>query len=161
MTTATSWNITRCERHRDWNRYLGAVCPDPCDDCTSRPVFELDVPMVVQLKTGLRPLSHNDRFHWRAKAKKIRTIRQQVALHARNARIPAAQHITVTLHYQPSGRSVTDAPNLTATSKPAIDGLVDAGIVPDDTDPHVTERMPVIHPGKGDRRLWIEVEIQP
>ncbi|WP_052373123.1 hypothetical protein [Amycolatopsis taiwanensis] len=62
------------------------------------------------------------------------------------------------LHYAPGGRrSVTDAPNLTATSKPAIDGLVDAGIVPNDTDQHVTEHMPVIHPGPGTRRLWLEV----
>lgn len=52
-----------------------------------------------------------------------------------------------------------DAPNLTATSKPAIDGLVDAGIVPNDTDEHVTEAMPVIHPGSGKRRLWLTVEV--
>lgn len=122
-------------------------------------VYTLDVPMVVRLKTGMRPLTHNDRMHWRRRADAVKTIRGQVAAHARNPRIPAAEHITVQLHYAPGDRrSVTDAPNLTATSKPAIDGLVDAGIVPDDTDKHVTELMPVIHPGPGERRLWLEIQ---
>jgi crossover junction endodeoxyribonuclease RusA len=122
--------------------------------------FELDVPMVVQLRTARRPLTHNDRLGWRARAPKVRTIRQQVRAHARNAKIPPCDHITVTLHYAPGDKaSVTDAPNLTATSKPAIDGLVDAGIVPDDTDRHVREVTPIIHKGPGPRRLWLEVEL--
>lgn len=126
---------------------------------TSATTYRLDVPMVVRTKTAWRPLTHNDRIHWRPRAELVKRIRQSTQLWARHYKIPAAQHITVQLHYQPGSRSVTDAPNLTATSKPAIDGLVDAGIVPDDKDQHVTELMPVIHPDKGERRLWIEVEI--
>ncbi len=134
--------------------------PAPATTAGARvPRYEVQVPMVVQLKTGLRPLTHNDRMHWRPKANAVKTIRDQVAAHARLARIPRAEHITVQLHYRPGSRSVTDAPNLTATSKPAIDGLVDAGLVPDDKDRHVTELMPVIHPGRGERRLWLEVQI--
>lgn len=123
-------------------------------------VFELDVPMVVELKTGCRPLTHNDRFHWRKRADLVREIRLSAGFTAKAMRIPKARHVTVQLNYRPAGRSVTDAPNLTATSKPAIDGLVDAGVVPDDTDKHVTEVMPVIHTGPGPgRRLWLVVEV--
>jgi crossover junction endodeoxyribonuclease RusA len=66
----------------------------------------------------------------------------------------------VTLHYQPGdNRRMRDPMNLTASSKPAIDGLVDAGLVPDDTDVYVHENTPVIHYGPGDRRLWLTVEV--
>ena len=45
-----------------------------------------------------------------------------------------------------------------------MDGLVDAGVVPDDTALWVTERMPIIrHPGPTDftRRLVLVVEATP
>jgi crossover junction endodeoxyribonuclease RusA len=124
-------------------------------------VIEIDLPMVIPLKSGsFRPLTHNDRLHFRARARLVKDIRHAAALWARSKKIPPADSITVQLHYAPgSVRSVTDAPNLTATSKPAIDGLVDAGIVPDDKDDHVTEVMPVIHRGPGPRRLWLTIEL--
>jgi hypothetical protein len=43
------------------------------------PVYTLDVPMTVRLKTGLRPLTHNDRMHWRRRADAVKTISAQVA----------------------------------------------------------------------------------
>lgn len=133
--------------------------PAPVTTAGAR-VYTLNVPMVVRLKTGWRPLTHNDRGHPVARSRLVKQIRRAVGWAAKVARIPAAEHITVQLHYAPGDRrSVTDAPNLTATSKPAIDGLVDAGVVPDDTDAHVTEHMPLIHPSPGERRLWLEVQI--
>jgi crossover junction endodeoxyribonuclease RusA len=137
-------------------------CGRTSADPRPRKKFELDVPMVVQLKTDTRPLTHNDRMHWRKRAPKVKTIRQVTAANATAAHIPLCQHITVTLHYAPGDKaSVTDSPNLTATSKPAIDGLVDARVVPNDTDRYVTEVMPVIHLGPGTRRLWLEIEVTP
>lgn len=117
--------------------------------------------MVVQLRTSVRPLTHNDRFHFRKRARLVAKIREDVGWAAKTAKIPPATRITVQLNYRPGdGRpSVTDAPNLTATSKPAIDGLQDAGVVPSDTDEHVTEVMPVIHRGPGTRRCWLVVEV--
>lgn len=124
-------------------------------------VYTVDVPMAIRLKSGrLRPMTHNDRLHWRAHATKVRKIRQAVHLRAREQNIPAAAHLTVTLHYRTGGRSVTDPPNLTATSKPAIDGLIDAGLVPDDTPNHVTEHMPVIHNDPSERQAWLEIAIE-
>lgn len=106
------------------------------------------------------PLSHNDRHHWRVKADKTRQVRRAAKLLAWQAGIGGPhEHITVQLHYAPGDNRRRDAPNLTATSKPAIDGLVDAGVVPDDHDTHVTEHMPVIHKGPGAPSVWLEVEI--
>lgn len=117
--------------------------------------FELDVPML----RNKPPLTANQRLHWREKAKRTVLVRGSINLLARNAKIGPATRLTVQLHYAPGDNRRRDSPNLCATSKPAIDGLIDAGCVPDDTDAYVTELMPVIHPGPGIRRLWIEIEV--
>jgi crossover junction endodeoxyribonuclease RusA len=108
-------------------------------------------------KLDRRPLTSNDMMHWRRKAGYVKEIRKQVAWRAKALAIPAQMHIQVGLHYAPGNNLRRDAPNLVATSKPAVDALVDAGLVPDDTDRWVTEVMPVLHPGKRERRLWLVV----
>lgn len=120
-------------------------------------VYEVEIP----LHLNRPPLNHNYRLHWREKAKRTVVVRSLVYLNARHRKLPkGVEHITVQLHYAPGDRRTRrDGPNLTATSKPAIDGLVDAGIVPDDTAEFVTELMPVIHPGPGVRRMWLTVEV--
>ncbi len=120
------------------------------------PVFEVDVPM----HAGKPPLTHNLRLHHMEKAQRVAAVRNGVAWRARAAGIPqGCKHITVQLHYATGDNRRRDAPNLTATSKPGIDGLTDAGIVADDHDGYVTEIMPRIHTGPGKRRLWLTVEI--
>lgn len=117
--------------------------------------FEIDIPMV-----GNRPpLNANQRLHWRQRAQRVALIRDAVTLLARNAHIPTGRHLVVQLHFQPGDNRRRDASNLVPTQKPAVDGLVRAGIVPDDTAEWVTEHMPKLHPGKGQRRLWLTVEI--
>jgi crossover junction endodeoxyribonuclease RusA len=108
-----------------------------------------------------RPWTANDRVHWRTRALYTRTIRESVAWVAKSLHIGPQAHITVGLHYQPGDSRRRDAPNLTTSQKPSVDGLRDAGIVPDDTAEFVTELMPVIHPGKNRRALWLEIEATP
>ena len=105
------------------------------------------------------PLSLNDRMHWGERSRIVKQLRHDTALLARSQRIPECQHITVTLHYIPKQNRRIDADNRVATSKPCVDGLVDAGIVPDDNPRFVNHRMPVIHPADKNARtrLWIEV----
>lgn len=128
--------------------------------------WEIDVPLVVRARNGdWRPFTANDRPHWRKRADWTAEIRRDVYLSARALRIPPQQHIIVGLHYAPGDNRRRDAPNLTTTQKPAVDGLVDAGIVPDDTAAYVTELMPVIVPGtrapSWPRRLWLVVQARP
>jgi crossover junction endodeoxyribonuclease RusA len=117
--------------------------------------FDIEIPLLA----GKPPLSQNDRLHWTLKHERTSMVRNAAAWAAKGQKIPAAARITAQLHYATGDNRRRDAPNLTATSKPAIDGLVDAGVVPDDSDRYVTEVMPVIHNGPGDRRLWLTVEI--
>jgi crossover junction endodeoxyribonuclease RusA len=122
-------------------------------------VYELDVPLVVFTGRGVAraPLSLNDRTGWRARAKHVRQIREAIAWQAK--KIGPCGHITAQLHYAPGDQRRRDASNLMASQKPAVDGLVDAGVVSDDTAEYVTELMPVIHPGPGPRRLWLTVTV--
>lgn len=117
-------------------------------------VFELKVSLIDEKP----PLSANQRLHWRKKADITASIRREVAWWAKAARIGPQDHIVVQLHYAPQDKRRRDAANLTATQKPSVDGLVDAGVVPDDTARWVTELMPVIHePNGGAKRMWLRV----
>lgn len=109
--------------------------------------------------TLTRPLSLNDRQHWAAKARRSRRVRDAVALHARSLRIPELEHVHVRLVYEPATNRRRDPDNLWATAKPAVDGLVDAGVVPDDTAQFVTRWDPLITPKRVEPgcRVWLDV----
>ena len=107
------------------------------------------------------PLNMNDRQHWRARAAKTKAIRSEVHIRAKASTIPLGlSHITAEFHYRPRDNRRRDADNLTATAKACFDGLVDAGVVPDDVPAHMTKLMPVIHPAiPGERAAcWLRVE---
>lgn len=131
---------------------------------TTAPItYELDVPLVAP-RRGARPappLSGNGRLHPKARARMTRTVRQAVREQAETLGIPPACFVTVTLHYVPGDRRRRDTDNLVATLKPAADGLVDAGVIPDDTPTWCHKHMPVIHPGPGPRRLWLVADVWP
>lgn len=108
-----------------------------------------------------KPLSLNDRMnHW-AKAKAVKEWREAAHWLARSARIPACRVVRVELHYVPRDDRRRDPDNLVAAFKPLVDGLVDAGVVPDDTDEFVRREWPAIHPkGKpraNGNRFWLVV----
>lgn len=96
------------------------------------------------------PLSLNDRGQTpgarRAKSAKAAMIRGDVHTLAKAAGIPALDAIHVRLHYRPATAHRRDADNLVATLKPAIDGLRDAGVIPDDDPSHLDWSAPRIHP---------------
>lgn len=92
--------------------------------------------------------SLNDRDHWAVKAKKVKEWRDAAHVLARAARIPRCGRIRVELHYVPATAQRRDPDNLVAAYKPLVDGLVDAGVVPDDTEAFVERVFPIIHPAQ-------------
>lgn len=132
-------------------------------------VYEIDVPM-VQEKGGLKlvpPLTANQRLHRMVEAKRVKLIREGVAVGARALKIPAAQHLVVQLHYRPGDNRKRDEDNLWPTQKAACDALARGprktwsglDLVPDDTAAYMTKMAPTIHLGPGKRRLWLTVEV--
>lgn len=91
-----------------------------------------------------RPLSLNSREHWRVKAKRVSEVRQATALLTRSAHVPPLKHISVEMHYQPRDKRRRDPLNLVATLKAVEDGIVDAGVIPDDNPNYLTPVMPII-----------------
>lgn len=105
------------------------------------------------------PLTLNGRQHWARKKDLIRDIRWSVHQLARAAKIPPCHRVHVTLHYVPRATRRRDADNLVATLKPCLDGLVDAGLVADDTPEYVTWTPPVIDPADpNDPHLYLLIE---
>lgn len=96
-------------------------------------------------------LSMNDRGHWRRRHQLTRVWRHTAKLGAVSARnadrwqcpLPPAV-VAVGLPVRDSRRR--DPANYSATVKPIVDGLVDAGLRPDDTPEWVTTVEPILVP---------------
>lgn len=112
---------------------------------------------VIQFAWERPPLNANQRLHWAAKASKTRMIRDASRIAARTI-LPTASHLTVQLVWVVTDRRRRDSDNIYPTFKAMCDGLVDAGIVPDDTPEWMTKLAPIIrHEPGGTARLELEV----
>ncbi|QSR25546.1 hypothetical protein CFH99_07910 [Nocardioides aromaticivorans] len=82
-------------------------------------------------------LSANDRMHWAPKAKRTKALRElgyDTAMANPVGTFDVA-HIAAFIGYPRNGRA--DPANAAPTVKALIDGLVDAGVFPDDDSTHV------------------------
>ena len=100
--------------------------------------------LYVRLPYTTPPLSLNDRMHWRAKAKIVRDVRDYVSTTLQAMEPGRADYVWIRLHYVPRDGRRRDSDNLVATLKACKDGVVDAGIVPDDTPDWITWHPPII-----------------
>lgn len=89
------------------------------------------------LLPSLTPVTLNDRLHRQQHAARMRDWRVAAGWCARADRVPALDRIYVELHATPPTRRRRDADNLAPCVKACIDGLRDAGVIPDDTPDHV------------------------
>jgi len=72
------------------------------------------------------------------------------------------QHLTVGLVWFVNTRAARDEDNTVATLKPVCDGLVDAGLVPDDTPQWMT-KLParIIYRPKSEGLASVEIHVAP
>ena len=104
------------------------------------------------------PLNANQRLHWANKARMTRKVRETTALLARAEKIPPCSRIKVRLLWCVTDKRRRDPSNVVPTQKPMVDGLVDAGIVPDDTPEWVIENMPHVQlVEKGKQGVFLQV----
>ena len=105
------------------------------------------------------PLSLNARQHWAARARETRRVRSDVRLLVRAAKVPELGRVRVQLEYTPRDARRRDTDNLVATLKAVCDGVVDAGVVPDDTPEFMGKPEPLITaPDRGDPHLRLVLE---
>lgn len=94
-------------------------------------------------------LNSNDRLHHMARARLTKYWRDLATVKGRQVSVPHLQraHIVVTFH-KPTKR-IYDPANLYPTAKACVDGLVTAGLLPDDNYRHlVGPDMRYGEPGK-------------
>ena len=106
------------------------------------------------------PLSENHRIHWRVRAATVKDVRLQAALKARD--VPVMSACAVSLVWVVKDKRRRDSDNLVPTLKAMCDGIVDAGVVSDDTPDLMHKTMPVIVYDKGaDPFMYLDiVEVQ-
>lgn len=100
---------------------------------------------VVETPWQRPPLTANQRFHWRKKAALTKEIRQWAGVLFRPVQFTTGP-VIVQLDWHVPDRRRRDVDNLVPTLKALCDGLVDAGVVHDDTPDLMDKRMPrIIH----------------
>lgn len=114
-------------------------------------------------------MSMNDRAHWSVRAREARQWRNAThiaARHAINTSAPGFNPIPlppsiVTVVLPVPDRRRRDPHNYFATVKPIIDGLVDAGLWPDDTPEWVTTAEPTLQVKPGWEGNLVTIRITP
>lgn len=83
-------------------------------------------------------LTANGRLHHLSRASRTKVLRRSAYLHARSAKAPQLSTARIVVVFHHRDRRRRDVANLAPTAKAVIDGLVDAGLLPDDDDAHLT-----------------------
>ena len=114
---------------------------------------------VLILSISTPPLRSNDRTHWARRAPLVRAVRETAAWHAKAQKLRPQPQSDVTLIWHAPARSRSDVGALSPTLKAIIDGLVDAGIWPDDTPKWV--RRETVGIERTDGKPYLELTITP
>lgn len=104
-----------------------------------------------------KPMSLNDRMIWPVKQKITREWREAAQVLTKAAKVPPLGKCSVLLVYEPRDARTRDPLNLVQSLKAVEDGIVKAGVVPDDNPKYVESRMPVIldkGAGHAHGRFW-------
>lgn len=105
--------------------------------------MRVEIPMLPA-----RELNPNYKGHWSRRAKAARELKEAAFYCASNAanlqgvRFSKAK-VSITF-VVPSWRYIKDPDNALACLKPAIDGCVAAGLIPDDDDKHLSYMLPIM-----------------
>lgn len=84
------------------------------------------------------PPGPNARLHWRLRAFAMRDWKMRTVVLVRAAEIPRLERIRISIIYYRRRLGVCDWDNDVARAKPAVDGIVAAGVVASDTRAFVT-----------------------
>ena len=117
---------------------------------------------VISLPWTTPPLHANQRLHWAARARLTRTVRDVTATLVRQCVVISVERCEVTLFWAPATRRRRDGQdNIVPTLKACCDGIVDAGVVPDDTQEVMVKHMPVVEPPKRPGWTWLTIRELP
>lgn len=105
-------------------------------------------PVVIEFPAPAPLLNMNQRSHWRTQRANARAWRSATTIYARE-QLPRGVQLSpsiVSIELPVLGARRRDPHNYFPTVKPIVDGLVDAGLWPDDTPEWVTTVEPTLQP---------------
>jgi len=116
----------------------------------------------VTVASELPMLNLNQRMHWAKKAQLTKHWRRLAMVNAMAADLPRnLNRVHIVAHVTKPTNRQYDAHNLLPTLKAAIDGLVDYGLIPDDTNRHLIG-PDLRQGGKGDPAIVLTItELEP
>ena len=103
-------------------------------------------PIVIEFVRPAPLMNMNDRTHWRTYSRNARAWRAAARTAATDLDLHSLPPSIVTIELPVLGNRRRDPHNLFPTIKHAVDGLVDAGLWPDDTPEWVTTTEPRLRP---------------
>jgi crossover junction endodeoxyribonuclease RusA len=123
-----------------------------CKDHVNR-TFKIEFP------AGMPLLNANDRIHWSKRAhltSDIRMLSRNLSSH-----IPRLEKVKIRAIYYPPNNRRRDMSNIFLSVKAAVDGLVDSGVLKDDSDRYVRghELLPGDHVVKNGQLVIEIVEV--
>lgn len=115
----------------------------------------------LALPPGLPLLNANQRLHWAVKNRRAQDLKRAAWAASKNGKVLSTDKASITVEYQPPDRRRRDADNLAPTGKACIDGLVLAGVIPDDDHTHVTSVSYTIGPVCPRGRVILHIRTEP
>lgn len=112
----------------------------------------------IHIPLAKNPLSLNGREHWRTKAKHTKQWREFAGLSAK--RFPALDACDVTLTWFVTTSHRRDEDNLYPLLKALCDGLVDAGVVSDDTPDLMGKTCRIERAPEGTKTAFMELRVE-
>ena len=118
--------------------------------------------LIVDVPAG-EWVSANSRLHWREKARRVRALRARGFWLARASHLaPVDGQVLVVARVHSRARRWSDPNNANPTTKPLLDGLVDAGVFEDDDHtrvigPHHLYGDPIHDLPTGGHRVVFEI----
>ena len=112
----------------------------------------------IHLPIATNPLSLNGRMHWRKKAALTKQWRTFAALAA--GRYPVLPACDVTLTWYVTDNRRRDEDNLYLLLKALCDGLVDAGVVADDTHQYMGKRCRIERAPEDIQTAYMELRVE-
>lgn len=122
--------------------------PDPGRRPAAAPAWSAEFTMYAS-----DALNENHRHHWASVAARRRELRRWAAHLAAATRAPRLGRARVTATVRLSSHGRRDPLNWAPTVKPLLDGLVDAGVLPDDDAAHLEGPYLTTDPTRSPRRL--------
>lgn len=89
----------------------------------------------LHMPPGMELLNANHRPHWSTRARITKELRWAAYVLAKQTRIPRIGRAHIHCIYEPPRvRAVRDVANLAPSAKACVDGLIDVGVLEDDSD---------------------------